>query len=213
MRKRIGLLAGFGAAAGARFFQMIVNGCQTLGANKDSDFPEIIVFSMASKGMDEKGILDERVIKRDLLKGIRTLNHNVVDVIIIACNSAYAYYDRLQASSEAPIINLPECVAEYLKGAKIGLVSSRSTVSSGIYRDLVSVYVTKNQQKTLDRIIKGLIKGAIEYEYLALFTNIVDSLLRKGADLVLIGCTELSLLPQLKRTVDAGDIAIRRMLR
>ena len=213
MHKRIGLLAGLGAAAGARFFQMIINECQRKGAKKDSDFPEIIMFSMASKGMDETGVSDEQVMKRDLLRGVEFLNDSGVGMIIIACNSAYAYYDRLQASSGVPIVNIPKCAAAYLDGEKIGLLSSRSTVNSGIYKGLISFYVTKRQQNTLDRIIKNVIQGKTGYQDHTNFIYIVDSLLQKGADLVLIGCTELSLLPSMQRVVDAGEIAIRSMLR
>ena len=126
MCKRIGILSGLGAAAGVRFLDMLVKECQNRGASKDSDFPEIVLFNMSSEGMDETGIIKPDIMKEDMLNGISFLDNCQVEVILIACNSVYVYYDYLQDHSFAKIINMPKVAMKFC-GENYGVLCSRST--------------------------------------------------------------------------------------
>jgi aspartate racemase len=188
--KTIGVIAGMGAAAGVKCYDLLVKECQKQGASKDSDFPKIIIYSMNSNAMDESGVVNEDQYKKDLLQAAWRLDSCNVDVLIIACNSAYAYWDDL-SNVGIKILNMPELAARACS-QKYGVVGSRTTKKYRLYPD--AIQTTDDEQDNIDRIIKNAIAGRLTAkDHIDLFMTI-KALGERGAKQVIIGCTELSLM-------------------
>ena len=212
--KKIGILSGMGAAAGARFYNILIEECQRRGAKDDCDFPEVVIYNLSSKGMDKTGICNDRVIKSDLLKAIYQLDLCGVDIIVMACNSVHIYYDYLQSHTKAQILNMVESAQNAAGCSQSGIVSSRSTRKSGLYRGL---HVTDEQQAEVDSIIGRAIAGRSiglqrAQDQMTLY-GIIDSLISSGAGTVILGCTELPLVIDRRMAViDPAEIVIREAL-
>jgi len=190
LNKRIGILAGMGAAAGVLFYDLIVKECQKRGAVCDSDFPEMIIYNLNSEAMDKTGVTDIEVLKKQLLKGIKLLNWAECETILIACNSAYICYDYLQENSVAKILNMPKitmlkCPENY------GVICSRFSRQHFIYSGLQT---TDNEQDKADCLIQNVISGKNNPKDLTDLYMIVKSLFDRGAEKVVLGCTELYIL-------------------
>jgi aspartate racemase len=202
--KRIGILGGMGAAASVRFLDLLVKECQKNGAAKDSDFPQIILYSMNSKGMDETGVVDEFVMRHDLINGVMFLNRAQCDVIIMACNSVHKYIEYLQGFSDAFIENMVKKACEECYGLKkVGVLCSQTAKS--LYKEYLDKIGIEMVETEYQDDVDGLISKAICEPNLSPLIhrmNIqVKHLLEKGAERVIIGCTELSLIPCTQRHV------------
>lgn len=219
---RIGILSGIGALAGSRFYDLLIRECQNRGARVDSDFPEIVMFNMASKGMDEKGIADEDVLKRDLVNGNAFLCSCGAQRIVMACNTVHIYQDFLQSFIPIPIIGMPQAVARCLSEDKIkrvGVLSSRSTRDFGLYKNILNdqgidvLEVDDHTQVTIDNIIGNVIGGIKRDQDELLMYGIISDLFRLGAERIVLGCTELPLTISVQpRVIDAGECVIREVL-
>lgn len=206
---KIGILSGYGAAAGSKLLNDFINKCQKIWAANDSDFPEILLYSMASFGMDEKGVANEKILLKDLESGIELLNSFDVDTIIMACNTIHVYHSHLQKLSKAEIVNMPQITVSYCNGYKCGVLSSRDTKKNGLYKGILT---TEKQQVIVDKIIDHIISGDVRYDDRVKLEDIIQDMLKRGAERVIFGCTELPLVfnndePN-KFIIDAGECVV-----
>lgn len=213
--KKIGIISGLGAAAGARMYSDLIKEYQSNGAKEDSDFPEIIVHSLSSKGMDETGIVNEELIKSDLTNSIEMLNREGVEWIIIACNTVHIYHSYLQSKSKATILNMVEIACNSVKRFnKIGVISSSTTRKTKLYIDALSkfgIYVintTNEQQKLVDEVIDKAISGKLTAIEHSIIHEIQLNMKVRGAKKIILGCTELPLTGVMTTTDSCIDPSI-----
>lgn len=211
--KSIGILSGMGAAAGVRFYGLMIKECQRKGAKKDSDFPKIVLYNMPAKGMDAKGVADELIIKDELLEGIALLNSLKVDLIIIACNTVHIYHKFLQKHSSARILNMVESAIAVCEknSTKFGVICSATSRDAGLYTK--AIQVTRIQQNTVDKIIGNVIAGKSKKKDRTDLKKIIASMFNRGAHKIILGCTELPLVsPKHKNIIDAGKVVVEEAL-
>jgi aspartate racemase len=209
--KRIGILGGMGAAAGVRFLDLLVKECQRRGARCDVEFPEIVLYSIASSGMDETGITNPKRMRDDLSDGVTLLNDCDVDVILIACNSVHVYHDELQRNSKARIVNMPK-LAVAMCPEVFGVICSRSAREATVY-PATAMYPTWIDQEQVDDIIERIIGGTTKASDSPTLQTMIKHLFKAGAKKVILGCTELPLiLPDIENVIDPARIAIAEVL-
>ena len=218
---KIGIIAGMGAAAGARFYCDLITKCQSMGARKDSDFPEIFLHNMNSTGMDETGIVDPDTVKNDLMWSVRLLEGLGAEVIAIACNSVHVYYRYLQNHATAKILNMVEIAAESVIPAnKVGVICSRSSKEYGLYKNspvfaaakTKIIETTEAQQIVVDGVIGRAIAGIGTVQDITDIGQIAASMKKSGAANVILGCTELPLVGHIPGCVNAGDMLINSLV-
>lgn len=218
--KKIGIIGGLGAAAGARFYDALVRECQRRGAAADADFPEVVLHGVPSRGLDKGGVADYGVLLQDLSSSVEMLNRCGVDVIAIACNSAHVYHPVLQAASDVEILNMVEIAAGSVGAAtQVGVISSATTKESGLYesalaaRGVRAIHTTPDQQQMVDGMIERAISGRLTEKHRRKLYYVMRSMLRRGADEIILGCTELPLVGDpLGLCIDAGQKTIERLV-
>ena len=109
-----------------------------------------------------------------------------------------------QIASPVPVLHILDAVAEQARAAgvrSVGLTGTGFTMADGFYaaglesRGLAVVLPTADEQAAIHRIIYDeLIRGEIVPASVAEFTAIAQGLVGRGADAVLLACTELELL-------------------
>ncbi len=107
--KTIGVLGGMGPEASANLYSKIIKYAQyKYNAVQDFDYPPIIIYSLPLFGFDETGIVDEKLVKQQLIDGVKKLESAGCDLIIIGCNTVHIFYDEMQAAIKIPILNIVE---------------------------------------------------------------------------------------------------------
>ncbi|WP_105955901.1 aspartate/glutamate racemase family protein [Apilactobacillus quenuiae] len=123
---------------------------------------------------------------------------------VIPCNTAHYFYSKLQSITDVPILHMPkEAVKEigkvYPKAKRVGLIATRGTIYDGIYDNEINnfnydlVKPTKHiEDETMDLIYKYIKeKNTVNAK---LYHHILDEMINEmGCDVVILGCTELSL--------------------
>jgi aspartate racemase len=217
---KIGILGGMGAYASLRAHQLILHEAKNRGAKADSDFPEIVHISLASTGLNETGVADEHALILDLRSGIKQLNCCGVDKIIVACNTAHIYYNRMQTWSLAPILDMP--MITMLEAAPlnntIGVISSGTSRDSELYtrvlRSLNIKVLEPDDQNEVDAIIDTVIQ--IGFSTTDKLSKMIYQMRSDGATAVILACTELPLVSGLLQfygqmeVIDPLQVVVRK---
>jgi len=142
-----------------------------------------------------------------LQETVKRLTQAGADLLAIPCNTAHIFYDDMQSATSVPILNMIECCAEWTKkicqpGDQVGLLATLGTIKAGTYaqalskRGLQSILPTEEEQETLMEAIYGN-DGVKKGQYsrpLEIVRELSEKLLARGAQAVIAGCTEISII-------------------
>jgi aspartate racemase len=203
--KKLGILGGMGPAASAEFITRIIN---KTPANCDQDHIPFVLWN-------EPRIPDRSTSMQSgndlplpwLQEGIKGLKHAGCDRIVIPCNSAHFWYAQLSKLG-VPILRIVDSVAEELKslnlqGKKIGILGTQGTIESGLYQYHLNrlgwecIVPCKEEMAGLVTPAINLIKANKFREPQMLLIRAMHSLIDRGADAIVLGCTELPLVIRL----------------
>lgn len=203
MKKKIlGVLGGLGPAASARFYSLLT---RFTDAKCDQEHINVIMFSIASTP-DRTAFIRNKTAKDPSLtlkRYIKMLDDIGVDIVAIPCNTAEYFYDELQKITSVPIIktSFEAVMFAFNNGAKkLGIMATEGTIKSRIYQNICEKLNLKyeipsnSSQIILNDMIYKKIKRSISPP-ISDFLNIADELYLKGCDSIILGCTELSLIP------------------
>jgi len=196
--KKIGILDGMGAFAGARFFQMTLEKITQGGL----PIPEIILNAVAVDDF----ISDPSKLKlaqRILSSRVRQLNRQKTSLVVMACNTAHLIHPSLRQISlcEFPsIIDLVVQKAVALGLKKVGILASPMTIKTKLYENalfqsgLKPFIPDNNFQKLLEKIIRAVISNSVDAKDLKNLKLKADVFIAlHGLDGLILGCTELPL--------------------
>lgn len=206
---RLGVIGGLGPMATAYYLELVV---RMTDAKRDQDHPEIMVMDIPTipdrtayiLGKSEEDPVGPMV---QLGKQLKSLG---ATVLATPCVTAHYFHEALQQGSGLPVIHVIQKTAQLLRSEGVGcvgLMATDGTVESGIFqKELeaagISVVLPDEQgQRGVMTIIYDQVKAGIPAD-LQLFHGICGQLWRQGAQVVILGCTELSLL---KKQADLGD--------
>ncbi|HPU63549.1 MAG TPA: amino acid racemase [Mobilitalea sp.] len=208
MPKKLGVIGGLGPLATAYFYELI---CRMTDANKDQEHLDMIIIGKSSIPDRTEYILGKSTDSPlpHLKEAARTLEIMEVDYIAIPCITAHYFYRELSESIKVPIIHIIKETVRYLKNRGVksaGIMATEGTIKSNLFQKelhengINPVIPSKIGQKYISDIIFNNVKAGIPVD-MENFKIANDELLSKGADTIILGCTELSLL---KRTADIG---------
>lgn len=152
----------------------------------------------------------------------KTLAGLGAEYIAIPCITAHYFYNELKNNIGVPIINMPDETADYLKASnieKVGIMATDGTIYGGFFkselesRGINMVVPDENGRKKLMSIIYDDIKANRPYN-LDNFKSVETQLREKGAQIIILGCTELSLIKRDGKTgpgfIDAMEVLAKR---
>ena len=139
-----------------------------------------------------------------LTAAAQALERGGADLIVICTNTMHKVAPQVQAGVKLPLIHIAEATAQALKAqgiCKVGLLGTRYTMTQAFYRDkLIEAgldVLTPNEADMdivhhviYDELCLGIIREESKAEYL----RIIDALAARGAQGVILGCTEIGLL-------------------
>jgi len=201
--KKIGILGGMGPESSANFYYKIIRYCQKeYQAIQDTDFPPIIIYSLPLLGFDESGILDEKIVLKQLVHGITILKNAGCDFIVIPCNTVHCFIHELRINSSIPILSIIEETVERIKQSKnniIGLLGSETTLKLQLYQELLDnnnitcISPTKEDKILITELILEIMSGKVENKTKNDVLSIIKKMEQQSANAIVLGCTELPL--------------------
>lgn len=201
--KTIGILGGMGPETTANFYKRIVEICQRdFEAKYDSDYPPIFIYSLPLPDIVEKEGSEEEVIAA-VEDGLQKLEIAGCEVIVVPCNTVFAYIEQLQE-----ILNIVKLTAEFIvrrRLKRVGLLATRNTIKNRLYENALGgieiINLPDAWQAEIDEIILRILSGEKSPADKKALLDFARALSNKGAEAVILGCTDL---PLLINQVDTG---------
>ena len=202
--KTIGILGGISWNSTALYYKLLNEGiAKKVGGLHSAkilmhsfDFDEI-ENRQSSGQWDELGIM--------LGEAARGLKCAGADFLIIAANTMHKVADKIEALSGLPILHIADATGEAITKAglkKVGLLGTRFTMREDFYRrrleELFGIEVLVPEQGE-QLIVNGIIydelcRGCVQEASNWACQLIIDNLISRGAEGVVLACTELPLL-------------------
>lgn len=197
----LGILGGLGPMASVYFCEMLISHTK---AERDADHINFLLSSRASTPDRSSFILG--ISKDDptdaMTEEARRLEAAGAHLLAIPCNTAHYFYESICRAVDIPILNIISETAKfckYLGVSRIGVLATEGTAASGAYEKYLEEYsvsvvpLTNSEQDAVSRIIFEQIKCGREPDHDS-FRSVIRSLRERGAELIVLGCTELSLI-------------------
>ncbi len=133
-----------------------------------------------------------------------TLERAGADLVLLCTNTMHKVAGVIQAAIGIPLLHIADATAREIgkEGlSRLGLLGTRFTMEEDFYRDRLTRHGLQvltpdaDQRERVDRIIyEELCQGRIRDESREAYRQIIRSLADRGAQGVILGCTEIGLL-------------------
>lgn len=210
----VGILGGVGPMATVYFMQRIL---EMTDAGRDQDHVDMLVWNHASIPDRTAYIVGDSDQSPGpvMADDARALERAGATFIAIPCNTARAFLDEVREAVDVDVLDI---VAETVDAAQqaivnlatIGILATDGTLRSRVYHDtatargLTPVEPDDVVQKDVMSMIYDGVKAGMPVSR-DRFDAAVEHLRAKGAQAIVLGCTELSIL-QTDLKVDEPDV-------
>ena len=199
-KKVIGIIGGMGPLATADLFRKIT---EHTSAACDQDHPRVCIDSNTDiADRTEALIHGGKDPVPEIVNSVHRLESIGAEVLLMPCNTAHGFYDRIAAEANVPVLHMIRITRDALleKGVRCaGLLATDGTIETGVYHDVFKdsgiTLITpekKDQKAVMDVIYQGVKKGNRDYDGTA-FLKACTHLQEQGAEILILGCTELPL--------------------
>jgi len=223
LTKELGVIGGLGPMATAYYIELVVKMTE---AKYDREHVPMIIYNRPAIPDRTEYILGKS--KDSPLDAMISIGRSLVSLgaehIAIPCITAHYFYNELTDNIGVPIINIPGETADYLKAngiEKVGMMATDGTIYGGFFkselesRGIKVVVPDENGQKKVMSIIYDDIKANRPFD-LKNFKSVETELREKGAQIIILGCTELSLIKREGKTgpgfIDAMEVLAARSI-
>jgi aspartate racemase len=208
----IGLIGGMSWESSAEYYRILNQGVRDrLGPTASArcllwsfDFAEI-------ERLQHQG--DWQSLTARMVDAAQRLEAAGAELLLICTNTMHLLAPAVQAAVRIPLLHIADPTAGRIKArgfAKVGLLGTAFTMERDFYKGRLSdahgldVIVPGDADRAIvHRIIyEELVAGKVIEESRAAYREIIARLIERGAEAIILGCTEISLL------VDATDAAV-----
>lgn len=199
--RMLGVIGGLGPMATVYFLQLLT---AMTRAETDQQHLELLIHSRP--GIPDRtayilGKSDQSPLPEMIEVG-RGLAEQGAEILAVPCITAHYFQRQLEEAIGIPVIDAVEETAAYLERRGIvraGVMATDGTVESRLFQDklrehgIEAVIPGKEDQRLVMHLIYDNVKAGNPVEF-PLFQQVSESLRRAGAYVVLLACTELSLI-------------------
>ncbi|GAB3648067.1 aspartate/glutamate racemase family protein [Echinicola sediminis] len=202
--KKIGLVGGISWTSTLDYYKYInqrIN--EKLGGLHSA---ECIIYSLNFSDVQDRGWTNAYDL---LFNACKALAANNVDGIVLCANTAHLFADEIQSKIDLPIIHIAAATAREIqrqKLSKVGLLGTKFTMEMDFYRNKLKEHAIdtiipseKAAIEEIQHIVKNeLGKGIVSKEAKLKFMRYANELMERGAEGLVLGCTEIPLLIEQK---------------
>jgi aspartate racemase len=199
---RIGVVGGMGPMAGVYFQQLIIDATP---ASRDQDHFQVVCFTNPHVPERMRSLAEDggRRYAAAVRASARLLVRAGATHIVIPCNTAHARLAEIQAGVDVPILDmialgLAELAATHGPGRRVGLFATVGTIGERVYQRAAAGGVSEwivpadEDQAVVARAILAIKVGRTS-DIVADLRDVGRRLVERGAEILVIGCTELSM--------------------
>ncbi len=198
--KKIGLVGGISWVSTIDYYRYINEGVnKKLGG---LNFSECIIYSLNFGDVQEKGWTNAYEV---LLNACVGLKQSGADAIVLCANTAHLFADELQRKIGLPLIHIGTETAKAVKKQgikKIGLLGTKFIMEMDFYRakleenglDVLVPEKEETRNYIQHTVKEELGRGMINEQTRENYISIVQQLVERGAEGIILGCTEIPLL-------------------
>jgi len=202
--KTIGLIGGMSWESTATYYRLINEGvkkqCGALHSAK------ILLYSVNFAEIEEMQAEERWDDAAKMLGDIALLlEKGGADFILICTNTMHKVASQVEARLAIPLLHIGDATGERIVAdnvSTVGLLGTRFTMEQEFYRGRLQekyglnvIVPDKNDRAIVDRVIfQELCRGLVDDNSRSEYQRIVRDLAKKGAEAVILGCTEISLL-------------------
>lgn len=201
--KTIGLIGGTGWHSTLEYYRIINE--ETNNRLGGHNAARCIIYSFNFTDINAFNKIDDlESIGKMILEAARKIKNASADCLILCANTLHQYVDELEKEIGLPIIHIADETAKEIKKlglSKVALLGTKYTMEQGFYTERLSaagieaLIPEKSERLFIHSvIIEELIKEVVKPESRKKFIEIVNDLEQKGAQGVILGCTELPLI-------------------
>lgn len=201
--KKIGILGGMSPESTTLYYEHITR--TYTARHGDYGYPEVLIYSVSfQKYVDWQRNGQWREAARDMAASFERLRAAGADFGLIATNTMHYVFDEVQQAVGMPLVSIVDATVEAIQAAglrSIGLLGTAFTMRErfflgGLERAGIQALVPEpDAQPRIHEIIFGeLCRGEIRLESRQLFLDAIARLRDRGAQGIILGCTEIPLL-------------------
>jgi aspartate racemase len=202
--KTIGLLGGMSWESTVPYYRTInrVVGARLGGLHS----ARLVLFSVDFHEIEQLQHADRWTEAGEILAAAaRSLERAGADFLVLCTNTMHRVAPEITRAVPLPLLHIADATAERIKAAglqRVGLVATRFTMEQDFYRGRLErghglgvLVPPPEDREIVHRVIYDeLCRGIVREESRSEYRRVVASLVRAGADGVILGCTEISLL-------------------
>ena len=199
--KMLGVIGGLGPMATAYFMELVTD---MTDAATDQEHIPMLIYSAPSIPDRTRYILDNTQENPlpEMLRIGNVLAQQGAERIAIPCVTAHYFFDELESGISVPLINGVMETALYLKAhgiTKVGIMATDGTVKSRVFhrelekQGMEAVVPSAERQADVMCLIFDQIKAGKPVNLIR-FSKVAEELRSNGAQAIILGCTELSLV-------------------
>ena len=202
--KTVGVLGGMGPDATADFMSRVI---RATPADKDQDHLRMLIDSNPHVPNRQEALLRGGADPGPALAAMaRGLAAAGADFLVMPCNTAHAFADAITAAVDIPLVSIIDVTVEACgDAAAIGVLATDGCLSSGVFQEALAgraVLPSDAETRALMRLITHIKAGDTGPEIVAGMRELAESLVVRGAEVIVAGCTEIPLV------LDAGMLDV-----
>ncbi|MCR5867027.1 aspartate/glutamate racemase family protein [Aquincola sp. J276] len=222
----VGVLGGMGPLATIDFMRKMI---EATPATTDQEHVPVVVSSIpqvADRTAAFRGEGDSPLAA--MVASGRRLVDAGAGLVVMPCNTAHLWWEALAPALGLPMLHLvdaalAECVQRIGRGARIGLLATDATIASGLYPNRTPEgsglqWLMPTAAEMLQGVMPGIgaVKSGRLPEARALLQPVAEALARRGAQALVLGCTEIPLVVDERSApvpvIDATDALARQAM-
>lgn len=209
--KMIGLIGGMSWESTALYYRIINEQVkQQLGGLHSA---RSLMYSVDFQEIEKLQVAGEwQKAGETLAEAARSLEQGGADFMVLCTNTMHKVADQITDAVNIPLLHIADATAERIRQAgvkKVGLLATAFTMEQAFYKGRLQQYGLEvlvpdvpGRKTVHDIIYQELCLGVIRDESRARYREIIAQLVEQGAEAIILGCTEITLL------VNADDSAV-----
>lgn len=202
--KKFGLIGGTSWHSTIEYYSLINE--QTNKIFKNNSNPPLRLINLSQKEIhDLQRQNDWDSISKILTNAALELQSLQVEAIAFCANTPHRLYDQVQANINVPILHIADAIGKnisQMKQSTVGLMGTIFTMEGDFIRGplrqkyaIETLVPEPSVRMEIQRILyEELSHGTFSNKTQQFFLNIINDLISKGAQSVIMGCTEFPIL-------------------
>ncbi|KVT57867.1 aspartate/glutamate racemase family protein [Burkholderia ubonensis] len=202
--KTIGLIGGMSWESSAEYYRMLNRYSKALHGGHHNAKSVMVTVDFAEIEALQR-VHDWPALGAHMAAAARQLEAAGADMIVLTTNTMHRVHDAIEAAVALPFLHIADPTGEALLAAgvsRVGLLGTRYTMELPFYAErlrekfgLDALVPDERERDDVHRIIYDeLCHGVIDAGSRATYATIIEGLAKRGAQAVILGCTEITLL-------------------